>query len=234
MMKNNHMLRAVLLLSVCCFAGMLACALRILLNPSMFSAAQYILPFVCCIAFLMIVILTVLYIKEDKERMLLKKQVRKDPLTGLLNAVAARDLVVLRLSEDRNRSAALFIVDIDHFKEVNDVYGHLAGDCVLKDVAKILNGVFGPDGIIGRLGGDEFLIYIGDGGNSGVLKEKCVRLSREIRGIRLPDGRNEITVSIGVVCTGGSCQYEELFMKADRALYDAKKSGRDRYAVAEA
>lgn len=234
MMKNNHMLRAVLLLSVCCFAGMLACAIGILLNPRMFSAAQYILPFVCCIAFLMIVILTVLYIKEDKERILLKKQIRKDPLTGLLNAVAARDLVTLKLAEDRNRSTALFIVDIDHFKEVNDEYGHLAGDCVLKDVAKILDKVFGPDGIIGRLGGDEFLIYIGDAKSSEALKEKCVRLSREIRGIRLPDGCNEITVSIGVVCTGGSRQYEELFMKADRALYDAKRSGRDRYAVAEA
>lgn len=232
-MNNNHMLRAVLLLSAGCFAGMLACAFGILLNPRMFSAAQYILPFVCCIAFLMIVLLTVLYIKEDKERMLLQKQVRKDPLTGLLNAVAARDLVTRRLLEDRNHSIALFIVDIDHFKEVNDEYGHLAGDCVLKDVAKILDGVFGPAGIIGRLGGDEFLIYIGDAGNSVALKEKCVRLSREIRGIRLPAGRNGITVSIGVVC-GSSCQYEELFMKADRALYDAKRSGRDRYAVAEA
>lgn len=94
----------------------------------------------------------------------LQKRATKDSVSGLLNRMAAEQLVKDRLREQKaGDNCALFIIDLDDFKKVNDQYGHLAGDHAIAQSAKILSGLFRASDIVGRLGGDEFIADIDKG-----------------------------------------------------------------------
>ncbi len=158
-----------------------------------------------------------------------KKVASEDDLTGLLSrrAFITRALSTLNHLEDNTHS--LLIVDIDYFKKINDEYGHLAGDEVLKTVADVLqSGIRGTD-MIGRLGGEEFAILM-----PGLSAERAHlvanRLLERVSAHRVPFGQTEIqaTVSIGIAAsTGILANWDELFSQADSALYSAKQKGRN-------
>ncbi|MCC0681346.1 transporter substrate-binding domain-containing protein [Clostridioides sp. ES-S-0005-03] len=167
--------------------------------------------------------------KEEKDKLLDK--VQKDGLTNILNSAYIRKLTTESLSNlSPNKNGALLILDIDYFKSINDTYGHLIGDKILIDVAKVLDRSFEKNDIVGRLGGDEFSIYIKDIINKEELVNKCNEVYKQIHLIKLPSGKS-ISISMGVVITKYGQKYDELYQMADDALYDSKKQGRNKFKI---
>lgn len=168
---------------------------------------------------------------EKEEKNMLLDKVQKDSLTNIYNAAYIRKLTaknLLDLSTDKN--GALLIIDIDYFKSINDTYGHLFGDKVLVNVAKILDESFAKDDIVGRLGGDEFSVYVKDIINKEELINKCNNVYNQIHLIKLPNGKS-LSISMGVVITKCGQEYDELYEIADSALYDSKREGRNRFKI---
>ena len=130
----------------------------------------------------------------------------------------------------RRKPMALMIIDADHFKDVNDRFGHLAGDGVLKAVAACLQRALRGGDRLFRFGGEEFVVICEDI-EPDVGAERAEALRRTVEAeIRRPDDV-PVTVSIGVAC-GGCGAIERLMVEADLALYDAKRAGRNRVAFA--
>lgn len=156
-----------------------------------------------------------------------KTRALTDPLTGLPNRRAfERGMLGLRRPE---KEAALLVADIDHFKVVNDTYGHAAGDHVLQQISEVLrSNVRGRD-MLSRLGGEELAVLLPD---TGYVRARQIanRLRRAIEVMEIEwEGQViKITVSIGVAVAAGSLPSDALFEQADSALYAAKRGGRNR------
>ena len=160
-----------------------------------------------------------------------------DPLTDAYN----RRFGLVRLQEEFGRALrvegpmGVLMVDLDHFKEVNDTFGHLAGDRVLRAVARSIRRVLREGDIFVRYGGEEFLAVL-PGASTGDLSELAERLRRAVSATEVPDREMRIRVTASV----GAASYPEhevssateLVEAADAALYEAKRSGRDRVSVA--
>lgn len=168
---------------------------------------------------------------EHREKEQLVARAQQDSLTKVLNAATTRQRIIERLQKASDGSAALLVVDVDHFKEVNDTRGHLEGDRVLKSVAQLLKSNFRGSDIVGRPGGDEFMVFMGDAKGSKSLRAKCERV-RAIVSQEADEG-GRVTVSIGAALTRKVESFDDLYRRADAALYKAKREGRDRYCVDE-
>ena len=131
--------------------------------------------------------------------------------------------------EARPQAGALILLDIDHFKEVNDTYGHWAGDQVLGQVAQLLQEVFSGE-IVGRPGGDEFLVYIRQSEPENV-RQRCEDLRRRIQDIRL-SATERLSISAGCAGASADSTFETLYQQADKALYQAKEKGRNQIVYA--
>lgn len=166
--------------------------------------------------------------EEKQERDRLKNQAERDSLTHVYNAKTSVRLIRERLNE--GGTGALILVDIDKFKTINDTYGHMEGDHILCEVAGALQDSFREGDIVGRPGGDEFIIYMERIRDTRTLGDKCDRLLERISEIRTPD-KKSLTISLGAVLARG-CDYDSLYIKADKALYRAKKEGRNMYFIA--
>lgn len=165
------------------------------------------------------------------EREALRQQAMTDRLTGLWNrAKLDKALYAQRASFSiHNDTYAVMLLDIDHFKSVNDQYGHLVGDTVLKEVAEILKQHVRPRDIVGRWGGEEFMILLPNAGNG-----KALEIAEAIRmGIKnhFFGKAGKITMSIGVCEVSEKLRTLEVVDRADRALYKAKTGGRDRVCM---
>ncbi len=165
----------------------------------------------------------------------LEKRAKTDTLTGLLNKSAAQDLVRMMLSNYRqdDERSALLIVDADHFKRVNDNFGHAEGDRVLAEIGRIIKNCCRAADVAGRIGGDEFLIFmrhIEDPENACRLAERLQdHVARAFAGDRL---KRHVSLSIGIaICPEHGRDYEQLFQSADEALYYVKEHGRAAYRV---
>ncbi|MEM9429963.1 MAG: diguanylate cyclase [Pseudomonadota bacterium] len=162
-----------------------------------------------------------------------------DALTGLSNRRHLASEVPRLLREARHRGAmsALFMLDIDHFKNVNDRHGHLAGDVALIEVARRLRAMAGPRDFLARFGGEEFLLLRTSTTSQdvGALAER-LRSSVEGRPIALPCGHTiKLTASLGVAIApaSGDCTLDQLVRSADRALYTCKAAGRNCVRIRE-
>lgn len=172
--------------------------------------------------------------KNDSEMYLEKSKL--DPMTGLLNKYTIRFLIEENLAKKTPESlSAMILIDLDHFKQVNDTLGHLAGDSIICQTAVAIKNYFKDRALCGRIGGDEFLIYFSD-----VSDSSFIALQAEIlrQGIYQQISQHNITVtgqaSIGIAFSSDSCcNYETLFAAADKALYRAKLEGRNQIIVAE-
>ena len=161
--------------------------------------------------------------REETEKQELIRKSETDGMTGLYNSSTARRLIAERLaSAPVDAVDALAVIDCDNFKEINDTYGHLEGDMSLLHISGSLTKNFRKTDIIGRLGGDEFCVYMLDIPSKEFAAAKCKRL---LERIRESGGGSELAVSIGIALFAGEKTYEELFEKADQALYKAKRSG---------
>ena len=167
-----------------------------------------------------------------KRNMELELLSHKDPLTGAFN----RRYLSMSLDSEIMRHArsgedlSLLMLDIDHFKKINDTYGHHAGDLVLQQVTKKLTEGLREYDLLARYGGEEFVVVLPDT-RAREAAMVAQRLLQSIRKLAFPElAGTTVTVSIGVISHSGTKQEnaEELLTKADTALYRAKQSGRDR------
>ena len=127
---------------------------------------------------------------------------------------------------------SVIFLDIDNFKKINDFYGHKAGDRVLEKVAQVIKGRLRDYDIVGRLGGEEFVItLIGCDLNSAQKIAEDLRQRIEKTKIKTNKGYLNITASLGVVSYDRERNFKELIDKADKAMYKAKKSGKNRVVV---
>lgn len=153
-----------------------------------------------------------------------------DSLTGVYNRVTTQKLIENTLQLEVAHAHALLMIDIDNFKTLNDNYGHIYGDKILSDLAEVLKTSFGENEIIGRMGGDEFVVFVPRvyrHGDVSLLGTKlCDNLSaRKIQGVN-------VNCSVGVAMSpkdGNS--FMKLYKNADRALYMAKSLGKNRCCV---
>jgi diguanylate cyclase (GGDEF)-like protein/PAS domain S-box-containing protein len=160
-----------------------------------------------------------------------------DSLTSLLNREAILEMLgreIARSSREHS-STAILLADLDHFKDVNDQFGHPIGDDVLRETAKrFLRAVRGYD-LVGRLGGEEFLVILGGcGSNEALIRADQLRLSIGESPIPTASGPISMTISIGVLCARewGYPRREDLLREVDVALYAAKADGRNRCRIA--
>ncbi|MGB2739182.1 MAG: diguanylate cyclase [Cognaticolwellia sp.] len=178
-----------------------------------------------------------LYDELIKTRETLQEQAKKlkslastDDLTQLLNRreMKYRSSLVLEKSFRSQQSVGLLMLDIDYFKRINDRFGHLEGDRVLKELGQLLK-VFGRQtDLISRFGGEEFLIMLQDTNRSDMLV-LCDRLHKLIAKINVGD--KGLTVSIGASISAEKISFIDLFFQADTAVYKAKELGRNRTEV---
>lgn len=151
-----------------------------------------------------------------------------DGLTGLLNKVTFVERVNKYFEKNGTMNCAMIYLDLDHFKEINDYFGHAMGDNALQEVADKLRRCFRNDEMIARLGGDEFCIFLPKMKEELILK-RLEKLKNDIQK-EYSDDENSVTLScsIGcVVCNVANGNYEEITQKADMLMYDVKNSGRD-------
>lgn len=161
----------------------------------------------------------------------LARLARTDPLTGLVNRRGFDEALEREHSRYRRGGPplALLLVDIDHFKAVNDSWGHQAGDGVLRRLGLLLDGGFRGMDVVGRIGGEEFAVLMPDSGIEHAY-DRAVELCDTVR-TETRTWEHPITVSVGVATSAGpatSCA--DLLAAADAALYAAKDAGRDRVA----
>lgn len=167
---------------------------------------------------------------DQQER--LRKQASVDELTGVLNRGAIRDVLRRVLEHGRRTSgvASIILCDADRFKEVNDTHGHPIGDAVLRDLAKRLAERLRPYDILGRYGGEEFMVVL-----PSCALDEAIHVAERVRiavcgePIQTSIGPLPVTISSGMAsAVRGGLSLDELVYEADRALYRAKAGGRNR------
>jgi diguanylate cyclase (GGDEF)-like protein len=153
-----------------------------------------------------------------------------DPLTGLLNRRAFFEEVALREHKRAHQEKDNFvlILDADHFKQVNDVYGHAAGDLVLSMIAMVLKGNAFERDLIARIGGEEFVIYLNNTNFDGAMTAaERIRAAVEENTVYYESRKIKITVSVGCSVVAMGEDIERSIDRADNALYRAKGAGRN-------
>lgn len=176
--------------------------------------------------------------KRRQQHEVLLRRAQMDPLTELYNRGSIEAEIDRYLKQCAGRSlSALFILDMDNFKRVNDLYGHQAGDRVLVDLAYVLQNSFRSGDIVGRLGGDEFLVLMKAVRDREVVVRKACQLCRIVK--EQFDGiyeKADLSVSIGIVLIGQCAElgFAEAYRAADQALYGAKLQGKNGWWMCEA
>lgn len=170
---------------------------------------------------------TITNIEDEKE---LKEKIEIDPVLHVYNRNAGVERINEYIkSNPESRDYALFVIDIDDFKNINDTYGHLYGDTVIAMVAEMLNKATDDDAIVGRYGGDEFFVFL----KSSRIAENADRVVDNVCKINISEDKR-ITCSVGVA-DGRIFEevpnYKALFSKADKALYSTKKNGKAHWEI---
>lgn len=172
------------------------------------------------------------YDEEKQATRVLQIQAEQDSLTHIYNAHTARKKAEEYLENlEPEADCAMLIIDLDDFKSINDRYGHMFGDKVLVKSAQTIKNMFRPLDIVGRIGGEEFLVLMKDIPNKEIVKKRCQQLNTAFCEIFREElvGR-QLSCSIGVaIASDHGKVYSDLFLCADQALYRAKDKGKDGY-----
>lgn len=158
-----------------------------------------------------------------------------DKLTELFNKKTMENLCKMKLktfneNENSNIFMAFYIIDLDHFKEVNDLLGHQFGDKVLVEFAKGLKKIFRPNDCIGRFGGDEFVVIVDSLPNMEVVIRKAEQIKQIAFNLALEGRSHFVTASIGIaIAPQNGRDYDSLFAAADKAVYHVKNNGKNGY-----
>ncbi len=173
-------------------------------------------------------------IQREKERELaIISRAQRDPLTNVYNKAVTKELIdEFLVSEDGRGMHAFYLIDIDNFKDINDNFGHAVGDTVISELAGKLGKIFRASDIVGRIGGDEFLILLKNVADRALVSRKAKEICNSFHDFHESNGgKVGISVSVGI-CTlpeDGS-SFDEIYVKADVALYAAKNSGKNTFA----
>lgn len=158
-----------------------------------------------------------------------------DGLTKLLNRRTFTEKLTAKLGSTTH-SSALFYVDLDNFKPVNDTHGHQRGDMVIKKLADILRMIARPSDLAGRMGGDEFVLWLDgvDRAGAEAMAQRLVTSGVELRNLSAsPEKPLGVSVGVALVPPGGGLRVPQLMEKADTAMYQAKRSGKSTWAVVD-
>ncbi|MFK4708941.1 diguanylate cyclase (GGDEF)-like protein [Roseateles asaccharophilus] len=177
--------------------------------------------------------LAMLLLLQDRALRQIEQLIEVDVLTGLLNRRGFDERLRRLLRRNSPQPPMLAVLDVDHFKNINDTHGHAVGDMVLSAVGARLREALRPQDLAVRLGGEEFAV-IWPGPESGAARRLGERVRESISGhpFHTSAGPLRVTVSVGVAQAHGPDEPPEaLFSRADAALYDAKRGGRDRVVL---
>lgn len=172
----------------------------------------------------------VLVLAKDRAVNRYKAAAETDPLTSLFNrrGFFAAATTLMHASKSAKKSVSLLAFDLDHFKSINDRYGHKAGDAVLALFAKVVRATMRGDDVVGRIGGEEFVAILSGSLNEAAIAAERVRSAFQ-KASGAPDGPQiPATVSIGVACGLPDASIDVLIARADAVLYRAKANGRNR------
>lgn len=169
-----------------------------------------------------------------RARDIYKQEAEVDALTGLLNKRSIGETCEETLRRPLKEEAfhAFFIMDLDHFKEVNDTLGHQYGDEVLRRFAREARGIFRDSDYVGRFGGDEFTVLMPNVTSLLAVHRHARQLLTAARELEIRDDRSLLSVSIGIAfAPQHGTTYDELFQAADSALYEVKRAGRNSWKI---
>ena len=157
-----------------------------------------------------------------------------DQMTGVLNKMSTKEVVTNLLKQDYKESNIIIMIDIDNFKSINDMYGHDIGDQVIISICNIIKSSFRETDIVGRMGGDEFLVCLPEKFNYDNITTRVSQLLNDVQNSSIE--RNQqvvsgITLSVGIVNTFGNVNFDQLYHYADTAMYKAKSKGKNQYSV---
>lgn len=173
--------------------------------------------------------------KMKEELAAVRASAEQDSLTGLKNRGAFDKKIDTAVYSDKHPSTALMMLDIDHFKRINDSFGHLVGDRVIRYVSALLNQVIGKDHYVARYGGEEFAVICTNASLENItqLAEK-VRVAMSNSKLQRKDSGDtigKVTISIGIAVIKTDDNVDALIDRADKALYQAKETGRNQVIV---
>lgn len=180
------------------------------------------------LATLVIVCMSVLVINHFQLR--LEKQAETDELTGIANRRAFEQKVnsAINLNNHERRPFSVVLIDLDGFKQVNDLYGHVEGDRILRVISSVINSSIRKSDFCARWGGDEFILLVD--GDDAMAADIAERIRSAVAETVVNDSEMKVTISSGVAQYLEGDSLDSLTMRADRAMYNAKESGRNRVA----
>lgn len=189
---------------------------------------------ICIFVFLGVVVLIniISRLREVEKRADMAKKADTDLLTGLNNKLATEQKITSYMEHNPDAQGLLFLLDIDNFKKINDTMGHAFGDEVLRTLGHQIRAEFRASDIIGRIGGDEFMIFLKDMKDDEVICREGQKIERFFKGFRAGEYvKYSATASIGAaVFPGDAKDFLSLYKAADQALYTAKKRGKNQLA----
>lgn len=162
-----------------------------------------------------------------------RKQVQIDALTGLIAKNDITNMAIEDINVKKRKDITICVIDVDNFKKVNDTYGHMEGDEVLKTVASIMKEQVGNSGKVGRIGGDEFFAIFYDADDMEHMRGR-LRSIKNMVNVTYPGGNGKVPVTLSFGCAAypkDADNFEDLFKLADFAVYRAKEKGRNRYII---
>jgi diguanylate cyclase (GGDEF)-like protein len=170
---------------------------------------------------------------QKRELEALEYKATRDPLTGVYNKEITIKKIDKFISGNKNGLHVLMFVDFDDFKKINDTYGHLPGDKVLVHVIGCIKERFHDGEIIGRIGGDEFVVFIGNITDINEVLNKAKQLKEALDTVFVYNDQSiKISASIGIaIYPEAGHHYEQLIFHADQALYEVKEQGKNDYLV---
>ena len=178
---------------------------------------------------LVLIINFIAKIVDKKQKSELQQKADTDLLTGLTNKAATIRMIKEYMSQNPNGTGVLFVIDIDNFKKINDTMGHAFGDEVLKELGHQLRSMFRAMDVVGRFGGDEFMVFMTDVKDPASIKRNGDRLREFFRNFKAGEYvKYSVTASIGAaVFSEDGKDFEGLFRNADKAVYVVKKRGKN-------
>ena len=163
-----------------------------------------------------------------------KHDAETDKLTGLLNKMTFEKAVCKYLEDlSAEKMSAMFVIDMDNFKKANDTHGHQFGDLILKRFADGLSELFKTAGIVGRFGGDEFVVFLKNILDANFVIEKARAVIKMARELKFGEKEMNLSASVGISIFRGRKNYSEIFTVADKSVYLVKSQGRNGFSVDE-
>lgn len=165
-------------------------------------------------------------------RLVMAEKIKTDQLTGLMSRNAVISQIEDYFAASHQGMGALFIIDIDHFKKINDTFGHLQGDRILYETAGIIKSSFRENDYKARLGGDEFLVFMKDVESTSLVCQFAEKLNRNFEKQTFAfEQEIHLTVSIGITVCQQCGSFEEIYEQADQMLYQVKGESRNGYKL---